>query len=225
MDKHIFFMLGEKELILDKVLVAFNEAPIFFVCKSNKTYYIASCVDIEEERYYVTQTKLSNLSKMLHGKITMRDLILQAHTFWDIIVGEDFSKDITIEKNIEVIPLDELPYEGAYLTLATEDLKRYTEEIDALLYNEGNWANSITTQSYINSVDYLNLTKLINEHYTLALQRVYESIIKNLKEKFSKNEDWHVNSIELCNNKINICIQTSDMKVKIDNNDNLSLAA
>lgn len=108
MKEQVFFIIEGQELVLDQVLVEFDETPIFFVCKYNQDYFISSCADLEEERYIVTRISLNRLSKMLHGKITMRELILQADKFWDIIVGEDAGKDIVVEESISKMPLDVL---------------------------------------------------------------------------------------------------------------------
>lgn len=223
MNEQVFFVIDRKELVLDKVLVEFNEAPIFFVCKFEQTYFISSCVDIENERYLVAKVGLSNLSKMLHGKITMRSLILQAHQFWDISVGEDVSTDIVIEKNVESILLSELPYEGAYLTLATKDLKEYAEKIDSILYGEGIWESRIL-QVYDEYFDVI--IKTINEQYEIALQNIYESIIKNLKKTYFENDgDASAYCKEVCNSRIKVGVQSTKLEIQIDDSDQRPWAA
>lgn len=222
MNEQVFFVIDGKELILDKVLVEFNESPIFFVCKAEQTYFISSCVDIENERYLVAKVRLSNLSKMLHGKITMRSLILQAHLFWDITVGEDVSEDIIIEKNVESILLNELPYEGAYFTLATKDLKKYAEKIDSILYGEGVWESDLsqTSDEYFDVV-----IKTISEKYEIALQSSYESIIKNHKKTYFVNDDVSAYSKEVCNSKMKVSAKSTKLKVKINDNEKRPWAA
>lgn len=44
-----FFIINHDELILDQVLVEYNEDPIFFVCKHEQDYYIVSCTDMEKD--------------------------------------------------------------------------------------------------------------------------------------------------------------------------------
>lgn len=75
-----------------------------------------------EIRYIVTSATFNRLSKMLHERMTMRELILGTDRFWDFTVGEDVTEDIVVEK-IDQIPTNVLPYEGAYLKVATKDLK------------------------------------------------------------------------------------------------------
>ena len=36
--EEVFFVINENNLVLDKVLVEYNEAPIFFVCKDERNY-------------------------------------------------------------------------------------------------------------------------------------------------------------------------------------------
>lgn len=133
MEQQIYFIINDNALVLDKVLVEYNEEPIFCVCKHEEDYYIALCADGKEERYIVTQTSLKRLSDMLHERMTMREVFLHADKFGDIVAGKDVAEEIIIEKNIEQIPLDVLPYEGAYLKVATRELKEYKENIDSLL--------------------------------------------------------------------------------------------
>lgn len=223
MNDQTFFVIDGKELILDKVLVEFNEAPLFFVCKFESNYFISSCVDIENERYIVAKIGLSNLSKMLHRKVTMRNLILQANVFWDITVGEDVSKDIVIEKNMESILLDELPYEGEYLTLATKDLNEYAEKIDSILYGGSNWEKEISQvcNEYFDAV-----IKTINEQYEIAMQNIYESIFKNLKKTYLVNDDdVSAYSKEVSTTKMSVNAKSIKLKVKINDNDKRPWAA
>lgn len=166
----VFFVINGNTLVTEKVLVEYNEVPIFFVCKDNQDYFISSCIDIEEERYVVIEASLSHVSKMLHEKITMRELIIQADRFWDIKVGEDVAEDEIKEKNINEMPLELLPYEGAYLKIITKDLRNYVEEIDSFLYGKGSWENDVK----------LNLLLIITVLFSI-FQLTYRYIIKSVK--------------------------------------------
>ncbi|MBD5542591.1 MAG: hypothetical protein HDR00_15635 [Lachnospiraceae bacterium] len=223
MNEKVFFIIDGKELILDKVLVEFNEMPIFFVCKFEQDYFISSCVDIEKERYLIAKVGLSNLAKMLHGKMTMRNLILQAGLFWEITVGEDFSEDVVTKKSLESISLNELPYEGEYLTLATRDLREYAEKIDSVLYGEGVWESEV---SQVCDEYFDTIIKTINEHYEIALQNCYESIINNLKQGCFVSDDVDAYIKGVCNHRMTIdATSSTKLKVEIDDNDKRSWAA
>lgn len=201
MKEDIFFVIDGKELFLDKVLVEYNEAPIFFVCRNEKNYFISSCTDIEKECYIVVKVSLSNLSKMLHGKMTMRGLILLANKFWDIRVGEDETKDIIVENNISAISLDSLPYEGAYLKIATPDLENYVEKIDFVLYGEGIWENKTSEMFEYAEMDILDFM----EQYKVHMQYNYEYVIKNIN-KICLNNNY-------CREAYNKNISSSEVKI------------
>lgn len=205
MEEQVFFSINGDELILDKVLVEYNEAPIFFVCKHDEKYFVASCTDLEEEEYIVTGVSLNSLSKMLHGKIAMRELILQADMFWDITVGEDVADDCVIPKSMDVIPLDALPYENAYLEIVTKDLEKYVEEIDAILYGEGIW-ESKPVQEYVECVE--NLLKDFNERYENVFQGIYECMIETINR-----------SIESISSEIDSVNEVYNLKIQIRTED------
>lgn len=216
MNEEIFFVIEGKELVLDKVLVEFNEAPIFFVCKSEQFYFISSCVDIEKERYLVAQIGLSNLARMLHGKMTMRDLILQANSFWDITVGEDITKDIVIKKSVETISVDDLPYEGAYLTLATKDLERYAEKIDSIVYGEGIWENR---NAQINDKYFIVDIPSISWRHETTVKIICEVILKHLKKSSSQNNvQDDVYSKKFCSEGMKLSTKNTSFEVSIESN-------
>lgn len=176
MGEQVFFVINGQELILDKVLVEFDDTPILFVCKSNN-FFVSACVDLEDERYIVTKVSLSRLSKMLHGKITMRELIVQTNKYWDIIPGEDTEQDIVVEKNINEIPLNTLPYEGAYFKVATRDLAEYVEKVDMIFYSEDGWNNEIMQEN----VDYFGeVARSLDNQYE-GYQHIYERVISDMK--------------------------------------------
>lgn len=210
MSEDVFFNIRGKELLLDQVLVEFNEMPIFFVCKCEEQYFISSCADMDNERYLVARIDLKNLSKMLHGKLAMRDLILSEYDFWDITVGEDITKDIVIEKNVNTISVDELPFEGTYLKLATKELEKYAKRIDKILedsYLKNDGYSCIFNGSIMAHVD------IIKEQMQIELQDInisanmirerqyyleYECIFE--KKVSNKNIDFSAKSVKLATN-------------------------
>lgn len=222
MKEQVFFIINGQELVLDQVLVEFDETPIFFVCKYNQDYFISSCADLEEERYIVTGISLNRLSKMLHGKITMRDLMLQADKFWDIIVGEDAGKDIVVEESISKMPLDVLPYEGAYLKIATEDLEEYVKKIDAILYGEEGWENK-TVQEHVEYIQ--EIVKSLDNQYEIIIQHLWERVIENMK--ICMNYNFHSGDYnkEVRNSKVEISKNDVKVDVKLLDANKLPFAA
>lgn len=189
-----FFKIDGRELVVDKILVDYNGIAVFFVCKDNRDdYYIVSCADIDVEKYIVSKVPLSSLFKMLSGEISMRSLIMQPKTYWEVEAGEDFDSDVVLEKDMSNVPLDELPFEGACLQLATDNLRKYAEKIKRLLYNE-NWNRNLKS---LDSIDECDLCKLTMDYSSTLLDEglmkieqyvsVYNNIQYNIETVVVKN--------------------------------------
>lgn len=200
-----FFMIDKQELVLDKVLVEFDETPVFFVCRNARDYYISLCADLEEERYIVTRIPLGRLARMLHGKITMRESVLQAKRFWDISIGEDAEKDIVVEKSMDEIPLDILPYEGACLKVATKDLEEYVEKIDAILYGDEGWQNSVKQ----GGMEYIvEVSEGLDVRYEIVVNLFCKRVIESMKI---------IGSSILCNGDYGKAIRNSKVEIHKNN--------
>lgn len=222
MAEQIFFKINGMELVLDKVLVEYNEEPVFFVCRCEQRYFIALSADMKEERYLVTEISLSQLSKMLHEKITMRALVLQADKFWDITAGEDYTKDQIIEKCIADIPLETLPYEGAYFKAASKDMEEYIDKIDSVLYGEGVWEEELVQNctQYVESI-----LDHINEQMEILIQNCYESIITISNKEFADYSFEKENVIEIYSSAIQIKAVETKMGIALSNSDKYPFAA
>lgn len=222
MMEQVFFIIDGEELILDKVLVEFDETPIFFVCKNKNAYFIALNIDLDEERYILTRISLNGLSKMLHGKITMRELFLQSDKYWEIMVGEELGKDTVCEKSIAEIPLELLPYEGAYLKIATKDMEVYIDEIDTNLYGEGGWENG-AVQAGIECIE--ELTRSLTDPLEIIIQQVCENVIKDMK--ICTNYNFHDGDYSKEIRKIKVEIQKNCLKtnIKVQDNEGFPFAA
>ena len=222
MMEQVFFIIDGKELILDKVLVEFDETPVFFVCKNEKDYFIGLNIDLDEERYILTRISLRGLSKMLHGKITMRELMLHSDKYWEIIAGEEPGEDIIYEKSIEEIPLELLPYEGAYLKIVTRELEVYMEEIDANLYGESGWENE-AVQVCIECIE--ELTRSLSDQFETMIQQICDNVTKDMKIR--TNYDFHDGdySKEVCKTKVEIKKACSKTNVKLRDHKSFPYAA
>ncbi len=216
----VFFVIDGKELIVEQVLVEYNEAPIFFVCKDGKSYYIVSCIDLEKERYFVATVGLSGLAKMLHGQISMRKFLLQSEEYWDVVVSEDISQDIVVKKKIAEVCLDDLPYENAYFTVATKEIERYVEKVDAKLYDEGDWESNSGdaweeyTEEFIKRVSY---------EYDVLFQEIYQSVLGKIIAKDNDVEQEYEK--EVVKEELRIDKEWVKPQVNIKNESQLPLAA
>ncbi len=75
MKKIVCFAVNGEELILEKVLVDYQNIPIYFLCRSERSYYIALCTDVEEPKYIVARVSMTDIYNLLHGQLQMRRII------------------------------------------------------------------------------------------------------------------------------------------------------
>lgn len=130
MNKELCFYLDSKMLFLDKVLVSFNDTPIFFVCcDANQTYYIALCVDIDALEYIIVECSLRALLDMLSGKIEMRSPFTSTESFWHVNAGSSVYDDVTEKLPITALDDSELPLSNAYYEIITDSDKEYVDRI------------------------------------------------------------------------------------------------
>lgn len=143
MNKEICFKINFNELFLEQVLVEYNKTPIYFVCKDdNEVYYIVLCVDIDEEKYIIIETKIENLVNLLKQKITMREIILIEKNYWEIVAGDTIEEDICIQRNMEAICVEDLPYENSYFKVVTKAHHDFLEQIRSLAFSQTEeWVN------------------------------------------------------------------------------------
>lgn len=137
MNKELCFIINKQELILEQILVDYNNVPVYFICKDNQNqYYVVLCTDIDNEKYIITKTDINKLIKLLKQKITMRDLILSEKEFWEVTAGESIEKDICKKKNISLIDLEDLPYENSYFKVVTTIHKKFLNELEDILFSQ-----------------------------------------------------------------------------------------
>lgn len=216
----VFFEIEGKELIVEQVLVEYNEAPIFFVCKDENSYYIASCIDLEKERYFVASVELSGLAKMLHGQVSMRKFLLQSEEYWDIVVGEDVSQDIVIKKKIAEVCLEDLPYENTYFTIATKEIERYVEAIDAKIYTEGDWKSDfcIGWNEYSEKI----MIETLHEYKVSILEEYQSALGKITPKTYDAAQEYEK---EVAKEELWFGVKEVRLRVDIKNENNLSIAA
>lgn len=90
------------------------------------------CFSIEEKELYLD--KVRDISRMLHGKLTMREIITKQDSFWEVISGDSIEEDIVFSKKMAAIAENELPYEDSYFCIATSDMQEYLNKVDMKLY-------------------------------------------------------------------------------------------
>lgn len=220
MNETTFFVIDDRELKIEQVLVEYNEAPIFFVCKNDNSYYIVLCLDLKKERYLVERVELSNLAKMLHGQISMRKVLLQPQFYWEVSVGEDVLHDVVIERKMEEVSLDDLPFEDAYLTISTNEMKRFVEKIDSLLYSKGIWEKKSIENLTMCVEEIWNATP---EAYDIVIQEIYEKIVAKVSLQSNILQESYEQ--EICRENITLHGEFVNLQLSSDGKNILSLAA
>ena len=132
MDKEICFLINNNPLFLDKVLVSFNDIPIFFVCcDSSNNYYIVLCTDVEDLEYIIIESSLHSLYQMLSKKVEMRRPFTKASHFWSVKAGDSMESDEM--QHIEGKQMDQnnLPYPNAFYEARTKEDIAYVKQIEA----------------------------------------------------------------------------------------------
>ena len=135
-EKELCFVIENKKLYLEHVLVDYMDIPIFFLCKGEEQYYIALCTDIEELHYIVTKLSLMDVYDLLHGEKAMRDVILKQKEFWKIYSEENIASDKVIKCDMNTMDRTLLPEADAKFEVLTKDMEQYVKKFDQKLWSE-----------------------------------------------------------------------------------------
>ena len=158
MNKEKCFIIDEKILYVEKVLVDFENIPIFFLCKSYDDYYVVLCVDFDNYNYIIVEASLIDIYNLLHGNIPMRDVILKQDYYWKIISGEDLLSD-TIERHpMKCIDTSLLPEENARFQVFDSETRKYISEFDKNFFNSKFFTETDKASSDVND----NMEEYIN---------------------------------------------------------------
>ena len=135
-EKELCFVIENKKLYLEHVLVDYMDIPILFLCKGEEQYYIALCTDIEELHYIVTKLSLMDVYDLLHGEKAMRDVILKQKEFWKIYSEENIASDKVIKCDMNTMDQTLLPEADAKFEVLTKDMEQYVKKFDQKLWSE-----------------------------------------------------------------------------------------
>ena len=185
MDRELCFCIEKNKLYLEQVLVDYNDTPIFFVCKDdNMAYYAVLCSDIEELSYIVVNCSKKDLSDLLHGSLSMREVFTKQKSYWEIKSGEEIELDEVKCKSIEEIDYTVLPEEGAYFEILTDEVSSYVKKIDSDKdLNQGmNFPISVSIEYYGHVSE---MMKRITERYI----QIYEGLLKQKMKTVYENKD------------------------------------
>lgn len=136
MKKELCFVFDGEKIYLEQSLVKYECIPIYFLCKSSSSYYIALCSDFNNFSYVVTKITLKEVYELLHGKIPMRDLITKRKYYWDVQSGDNIAQDIVVKRKIDELDKSILPIEGSFFEATDESIKRYVENFDSEYFSK-----------------------------------------------------------------------------------------
>ena len=202
MNKEICFFIDGNALFLDKVLVSFNDAPIFFVCcDDSQNYYIALCINMETLEYIIVQCSLQMLYQMLVKKIEMREPFVAANHFWKVTAGASVEEDEVCCLQKASMDLSVLPYQHAFYDAKNKEDVDYVEQIESIycvkenfstIETTANLENAINTMMAIsldfasNAAQYFELTPILPQSF---IGRTKEFMVPNRETKtFSYTE-------------------------------------
>lgn len=130
-NREVCFLIEKNAVYLEKVLVDFNGAPIFFLCQDQQgRYYITLCYDTEDWKYLVVRTSDVSVFHLLHQESTIRKTILEQPQYWLVTAGETPAEDLVELHKIADIHTEILPEEGIYLQILTKEMQEYVECFD-----------------------------------------------------------------------------------------------
>lgn len=128
-EKTLCFIIEQKNLYLDKILVDINGFPIFFVCKEGGDYYLVTCYDTDDMKYYVSKISVIDLRSMICGKKPMLDAILSRSEIWDIVAGDEMEEDVIKKIETDDVNTEVLPRKGVCYRILSEDIKEYVDSL------------------------------------------------------------------------------------------------
>lgn len=163
MEKDLCFIIDKEKLYLDKVLVDYEGIPLFFICKSEKSYFVSLCIDIDNPVYIVSITSLVNIYKMLYGRIEMRNLLTETKCCWKVISGNEIEEDTVESINSCDLKDTDLPEKGAFYKAFNKDDNEYINKIDNLLFS--NEFEKLQVQNEIKEDNLQNRYLKINSLY------------------------------------------------------------
>ena len=123
------FIIDDRYLYMDQVLIDYNDDPVFYVCKDTKNYYLVLCIDIEKMKYYISEVAVGTVSEMVNGEKPMRDAFLQGICYWVVMASDSPKNDTVSHVEIKDIDLNELPKENAKFNSYSPELQAYGRKL------------------------------------------------------------------------------------------------
>lgn len=136
MGKELCFCVENKNLYLEQVLVDYMGIPVFFLCKDDSRFYVVLCTDFEESNYIIVQVTASAVYSLLHGKIPMRNIILDSREYWEVISGKEIALDTVTQYAVSHLDVSQLPEEHACFQILTKEMEAYVQKFDSQFFSD-----------------------------------------------------------------------------------------
>lgn len=112
---------------MEQTLVEYNGIPIYFLCRDDEQYYTVLCTDIDELKYVIVETTIGDVYGLLHGRIPMRNVILKANHYWQVVSEEDMLQDDVRCLSMDKLDHSLLPEAGACFEVLSADVRAFVE--------------------------------------------------------------------------------------------------
>lgn len=171
MNKQLCFIIEKQSLYLEKVLVFFNDVPLFFICRNDENQrFLILCTELEQFEYLIVQMDLSNLRNMLLQKCTMRNAILNGEMFWKVVSGNTIENDFCEAIDKSKIDLSLLPNEGALYKKVFQEDEDYIKQIESEYLKRLKFDAIDEINVLINSTD------ILTENLNIIIDNISDSI-------------------------------------------------
>lgn len=132
------FVINGKNVYVDQILIWFNEFPVFFVCVDDDGgYYLAMMLGQDDDTYgytyYIVESFVDEIQKMMLKQLPMRDVFLLKDHFWKVVSGVTVTEDVVDDLPITEIDRDLLPAPDKYFEASSFDDKNYIRKLAKML--------------------------------------------------------------------------------------------
>lgn len=169
MNKNLCFVLEDKELFLEAVLVEYNKTPIYFLCSDlSGAYYTILCSDIDNEEYIIVQSSESVLLDLFDKKLDMRGVITRESEYWHVSAGDSVEYDIVSREDTSSIDQSILPYEDSFFEITEKEISDFVLNLKQGLVV----SSSYTEQTYpaVTCMNFFEGVSTSEDSYTLQFQ-------------------------------------------------------
>lgn len=209
MDSVLSFIIEDKNLYLEQVLVEYDGIPIYFLCKDENSYYLALCIDTNHFAYYVSKMTILQVYDILYGHVDMKEPFVSNGNIWEIISDNDIKYDKVTKISARNVNKDVLPYTNAKYKILDENVKKYAEQLSRLLFDPQNYVVPIVSNCNANDAQIENEWDIpVTRYVSISNSMVTSIYCSQLDERYAFEhkmrtifEDLQITHIDLSDKK------------------------